>query len=494
MSNSLTLSSLLSPWGDFSSPELSEIAVEQLELDSRAIKEGDIFVAVIGHAVDGRRFIDKAVSQGAKAVIAQAGDDKAHSLVEWFDSVPVVYVAELDSILSELAGRIYSSQSTKLIGVTGTNGKTTITQLIAQWLDLVGQRSAVMGTTGNGFLDNLKTAANTTGSAIEIQRTLSELAEESAVYTAMEISSHGLVQGRVKALDFEVGVFTNLSRDHLDYHGTMEEYALAKKSLFTQHKCKHAVINVDDEVGKAWMSDLSNAIAVSLLPLSGYQQSVWASDVAYAETGIKLSFDGSWGQGDLSVPLIGQFNASNVLVAFATLLSLGIDKQILVDTAPQLQPVIGRMELFQVPSKAKVVVDYAHTPDALEKALTALRVHCSGQLWAIFGCGGDRDTGKRPMMAITAEQIADKIIISDDNPRGEDPALIVKDMLAGLSKPESAFVEHDRYQAVKFALEQAGSNDIILLAGKGHEDYQVLKDETIHYSDRESALQLLGIS
>ncbi|HAS27224.1 MAG TPA: UDP-N-acetylmuramoyl-L-alanyl-D-glutamate--2,6-diaminopimelate ligase, partial [Vibrio sp.] len=476
MSNSLTLSSLLSPWGDFSSPELESIAVEQLELDSRAIKEGDIFVAVVGHAVDGRRFIDKAVALGTHAVIAQADAEKPHGLIEWLDTVPVIYINNLNLVLSELAGRVYSSQATKLIGVTGTNGKTTITQLIAQWLDLVGQRSAVMGTTGNGFLDNLKTAANTTGSAIEIQRTLSELAAEKAIYTAMEISSHGLVQGRVKALDFEVGVFTNLSRDHLDYHGTMEEYALAKKSLFTQHKCKHAVINVDDEVGKAWMSDLSNAIAVSLSPLTGYQQSVWASDVAYAETGIQLSFDGNWGQGQLSVPLIGQFNASNVLVAFATLLSLGIEKQTLVDTAPQLQPVIGRMELFQVPSKAKVVVDYAHTPDALEKALAALRVHCSGKLWAIFGCGGDRDTGKRPMMAATAEQFSDKIIISDDNPRSEEPALIVKDMLAGLSKPEAAFVEHDRYQAVKFALEQAGSDDIILLAGKGHEDYQVLKD------------------
>ena len=175
MSNSLTLSSLLSPWGDFRSPELESIAVEQLELDSRAIKDGDIFVAVVGHAVDGRQFIDKAVAQGAKAVIAQAGDDKAHGLVEWLNAVPVVYVSDLNSTLSELAGRVYSSQATKLIGVTGTNGKTTITQLIAQWLDLVGQRSAVMGTTGNGFLDNLKTAANTTGSAIEIQRTLSEL-------------------------------------------------------------------------------------------------------------------------------------------------------------------------------------------------------------------------------------------------------------------------------------------------------------------------------
>ena len=191
--------------------------------------------------------------------------------------------------------------------------------------------------------------------------------------------------------------------------------------------------------------------------------------------------------------MIGQFNASNVLVAFATLLALGIDKQQLVDSAPKLQPVIGRMELFQAPQKAKVVVDYAHTPDALEKALAALRVHCSGNLWAIFGCGGDRDKGKRPMMAETAEQFADKIIISDDNPRSEDPAEIVKDMLMGLKQPQTAYVEHDRYQAVKFALEQAGNNDIILLAGKGHEDYQVLKDETVHYSDRESALQLLGI-
>ena len=377
--------------------------------------------------------------------------------------------------------------------MTGTNGKTTITQLIAQWLDLVGQRSGVMGTTGNGFLDDLQSAKNTTGSAIEIQRTLSELSAQDAAYTAMEISSHGLVQGRVKALKFAAGVFTNLSRDHLDYHGTMEEYALAKQSLFTQHHCQHAIINADDPVGLAWLSELPDAVAVSLNSMTDRANAVWASDVAYAETGIRMDFDGAWGTGSLQVPLIGQFNASNVLVAFATLLALGIDKQQLVESAPRLQPVIGRMELFQAPQKAKVVVDYAHTPDALEKALAALRVHCSGNLWAIFGCGGDRDKGKRPMMAETAEQFADKIIISDDNPRSEDPAEIVKDMLVGLKQPQAAYVEHDRYQAVKFALEQAGNNDIILLAGKGHEDYQVLKDETVHYSDRESALQLLGI-
>ena len=493
MSNSLTLSNLLNPWGAFDCAELAEVEVTHLELDSRAVSSGDIFVAVIGHAVDGRRFIDKAIELGASAVIAQACEEHVHGSVELRNGIAIAYVQDLNQELSALAGRVYQSDATQLIGVTGTNGKTTITQLIAQWLDLVGQRSGVMGTTGNGFLDDLQTAKNTTGSAIEIQRTLSELSAQNAAYTAMEISSHGLVQGRVKALKFAAGVFTNLSRDHLDYHGTMEEYALAKQSLFTKHHCQHAIINADDPVGLAWLSELSDAVAVSLNPITDRANAVWASDVAYAETGIRMDFDGAWGTGSLQVPLIGQFNASNVLVAFATLLALGIDKQQLVDSAPKLQPVIGRMELFQAPQKAKVVVDYAHTPDALEKALAALRVHCSGNLWAIFGCGGDRDKGKRPMMAETAEQFADKIIISDDNPRSEDPAEIVKDMLVGLKQPQAAYVEHDRYQAAKFALEQAGNNDIILLAGKGHEDYQVLKDETVHYSDRESALQLLGI-
>ena len=494
MSNYPSLSSLLSPWGNFSSSKIDSIQVQALKLDSRQISNGDVFVAVIGHAIDGRQFIPTAIKQGAAAVIAQACDEYPQGSVAFVDEIPVVYIENLNQSLSQLAGRLYSSEAMKLIGITGTNGKTTISQLITQWLDLIGQRSAVMGTTGNGFLDDLKTAANTTGSAIEIQKTLSELAQQGAAYAAMEISSHGLVQGRVKDLTFSAAVFTNLSRDHLDYHGTMEEYALAKQSLFTQHTCQAAIINIDDSVGYSWMKELPDAVAVSLEPVSDFKKSIWATQVSYAETGIELSFDGYFGEGHLSVPLIGQFNASNVLVAFATLLSLDIDKQTLIDTASQLKPVIGRMELFQTPKKAKVVVDYAHTPDALEKALSALRVHCSGQLWVIFGCGGDRDIGKRPMMAETAERFADKIILSDDNPRSEDPRLIVEDMLAGLNKADEAYVEHDRYEAAKLALTHASANDIILLAGKGHEDYQVLKNETVHYSDRESAIELLGIS
>ncbi|HGF4936286.1 TPA: UDP-N-acetylmuramoyl-L-alanyl-D-glutamate--2,6-diaminopimelate ligase [Vibrio parahaemolyticus] len=492
MTKAISMDALLFPWVDC--PSLASVLVSELELDSRKVQPGTTFVALVGHVVDGRKFIASAIEKGANAVIAQACDVKAHGTIDIIDDIPVVYLDALDKCLSEIAGQLYTYPDMKLIGVTGTNGKTTITQLIAQWIGLVGSKAAVMGTTGNGFLDDLKEAANTTGNAVEIQHTLASLAEQQAQYTALEVSSHGLIQGRVKSLSFAAGVFTNLSRDHLDYHGTMEEYANAKLTLFTQHQCDQAIINVDDEVGAAWAKQLTNAIAVSLAPTTEFKHALWASQVAYAESGITIRFDGQFGEGTLHAPLIGEFNAANLMLAFATLLSLGFDKSDLLATAAQLQPVLGRMELFQAENRAKVVVDYAHTPDALEKALQALRVHCDGQLWAIFGCGGDRDAGKRPMMAEIAERLGDKVVLTDDNPRSEDPVFIVKDMLAGLSKPAEAIVQHDRFKALSYALENAASQDIILLAGKGHEDYQIRNGETIHYSDRESAMQLLGLS
>ncbi|MEH0742208.1 UDP-N-acetylmuramoyl-L-alanyl-D-glutamate--2,6-diaminopimelate ligase [Vibrio cholerae] len=488
MPTTLTLTQLLRPWLELGD-ELA-IPVRQLELDSRQVTNGSTFVAIQGHALDARKFIPAAIAQGANAVIAQACSRAPHGLVEYIQSVPVVYVDALDQRLSQLALSLYPVAGNHLIGVTGTNGKTTVTQLIAQWLELLGQRAAVLGTAGNGFLENLQPAVNTTGSAVTICQMLSQLQQRGAHYTAMEISSHGLVQGRVKALPFAAGVFTNLSRDHLDYHGTMDEYARAKQMLFTDHACQHAIINADDAVGAQWLTQLDHATAVSLSPTT-HKRAVFAHHVLYSEQGIELHFDGLYGQGELQVPLIGQFNASNVLVAMTTLLELGFDKSALMATAPQLEPVIGRMELFASPGKAKVVVDYAHTPDALEKALQALRVHCHGKLWAIFGCGGDRDTGKRPMMASIGEQLADQVILADDNPRSEDPKAIVQDMLDGMAKPNLAIVEHDRYQALRYALVNSQAQDIILLAGKGHEDYQVLADKTVHYSDRESAAELL---
>ena len=465
MNTHSAISELIAPWLELTDPKLAALVITHLELDSRLIKSGDTFVAIQGHAVDGRQFIDKAIAQGANLVLAEA----------------------------ELAGRLYGGHHNQLIGVTGTNGKTTITQLIAQWLELLGHKAAVMGTTGNGFLNALEPAANTTGNALQIQATLRDLAERGAQYTALETSSHGLVQGRVKKLHFVAGVFSNLSRDHLDYHGTMEAYAAAKFSLFSEHACQNAIINVDDAVGAQWVKQLPQAIGVSLVTKPNTAQAIWAREVAYAESGITLNFESSWGEGELHAPLIGEFNACNLLLALATLLSLGFEKSALLATAPKLRPVLGRMELFQREQKAKMVVDYAHTPDALEKALRALRVHCAGQLWAIVGCGGDRDRGKRPMMAAIAEQFADRVILTDDNPRSESPQAIVADMVAGLTYPERAHIEHHRFQAASYALQHAGAQDIILLAGKGHEDYQVLANETIHYSDRETAQQLLEL-
>ncbi len=496
MLNKKSLKSLLSPWLDqcHNDAMLQKITVTHLELDSRKITQGDTFVAVVGHAVDGRNFISQAVKNGANAVIAQACSEYEHGTVTTTLGCVVIYIAALDSRLSELSSRLYSF-STQLIGVTGTNGKTTITQLIAQWLELLGKRAAVMGTTGNGFLDNLTVAANTTGNAVDIYKTVAELSAKGADFTALEVSSHGLVQGRVKTLPFAVGVFSNLSRDHLDYHGTMQEYAKAKRSLFTEHDCKAAVINADDETGKQWLNKLTDAVAVSIEGQPDHCRSLWAKQVNYSDSGISISIDGYWGEGELSVPLIGAFNASNVLLSLATLLTLGFEKSALLACAQQLQPVIGRMELFQSSDdKAKVVVDYAHTPDALEKALAALRVHCNGQLWAIFGCGGDRDTGKRPMMAEIAERLADKVILTDDNPRNEDPKQIFQDMLAGVQRPQLVLTEHDRYQALKEAYHHASGQDIILLAGKGHEDYQVFQDKTVYYSDRESAMKILELN
>lgn len=494
MSATISLSWLISPWLSLDEPALSELPVTTLQLDSRRIRPGDIFIAIIGHQVDGRQFITAAIERGAGAVLAQADEEHPHAQISDQDGVPIIYIQDLNQHLSQLAGRLYSHRGNQVIGVTGTNGKTTITQLIAQWLTLLGKRAAVMGTTGNGFLDNLQPAANTTGSAIDVQSCLHELTQQGAQYTALEVSSHGLVQQRVNALEFSVGIFSNLSRDHLDYHGDMESYAQAKLSLFTQHICQHSVLNIDDPVGLSWAKMLPNAIPVSLQhPVDGLQ-GIYADNVIYSERGITIEINGHRiGSHTLCAPLIGEFNASNLLLAFTGLICLGFSPESLIETAPHLQPVLGRMELFQAPESAKVVIDYAHTPDALEKALQALRVHCKGKLWAILGCGGDRDRGKRPMMAEIAERLADAVILTDDNPRSESPQMIIEDMLAGMKEPQKAFVEHSRFKSLQYALKHAVSDDIILLAGKGHEDYQIIGSETIHYSDRETAQTLLGL-
>ena len=487
-----SLNQLIAPWID----HLPEIEFQAMVLDHRQIKSGDLFVAIQGHHVDARQWISGAVSAGAAAVLSDLGEIQQHFEVEYQGQVPIIHFPHLKSCLSEIAASYYQypSQRLQVIGVTGTNGKTTVSQLVAQWQDLLGRKAAVMGTTGNGFLNQLDVAPNTTGSPIEIQDNLAQFVEKSATDVVMEVSSHGLVQERVKAVKFDAVIFTNLSRDHLDYHGTMEAYAEAKLRLFTHYGAKVSVINADDPVGQGWISQMpeTTAVAMTQESVNAHQgKKLWLEQVSYSTTGVTIHFDSSWGAGQFQAPLVGEFNVMNLLLSLATLLGLGFEKQSLLETARQLKPVIGRMEVFSAPNAPMQVVDYAHTPDALEKALTALRRHCQGRLWCVFGCGGDRDSGKRPMMGELAQRLADEVILTDDNPRSESPAQIIHEIQSGMKQKAQVHVIHDRWLASRYAFEHAHPEDVILIAGKGHEDYQITALGTKHYSDRETVEKLL---
>jgi len=489
------LRDLLDPWV----PGAPARPLGDMTLDSRKAASGDLFVAVAGHHADGRRFIPQAIAQGVSAVIAEAEGEASDGDIKEMHGVPVIYLAQLPQRLSALAGRFYGQpgEKQKLIGVTGTNGKTTTTQLLAQWAQRLGETGAVMGTVGNGLLGQLTAAENTTGSAVEVQHLLQELAQQGATLTAMEVSSHGLVQHRVAALPFAAAVFTNLSRDHLDYHGDMQSYESAKKLLFTDHQVGEMILNADDEAGRRWLATLPDAVAVTMennLQPGCHGRWVKAEEITYQDNGAHIRFSSSWGEGEFDSRLMGAFNVSNLLLAFATLLALDYPLADLVRTVPQLQPVCGRMEVFSAPGKPTVVVDYAHTPDALEKALEAARLHCKGKLWCVFGCGGDRDKGKRPLMGAIAEQFADVVVITDDNPRSEDPQAIVNDILTGLLEPHRARVVAGRAQAVTNAVLQAQPDDIVLVAGKGHEDYQIVGNRRLDYSDRATVAALLGVT
>lgn len=481
------LDALLRPFG-IQAPAL---VLTDIQLDSRRVGPGSLFVAIRGHQMDGRRFIEQAVAQGATAVVFEEDGE----FVAPATSVPCIGMPDLPARLSELAGYFYDqpAQKLRLVGITGTNGKSTTALLVANWRTLLGGKAGVMGTIGNGLFGNLIEAENTTGSAVQVQANLAALQEQGADLVAMEVSSHGLVQHRVAALPFAAAVFTNLSRDHLDYHGTMEAYGAAKELLLQLVDEASAVINRDDELGAKWLERYPAAVAFSTNgPIENHSgRQLTAQQLDFHQQGFRAQINSSWGNGVLSAPLLGRFNVSNVLAAMGVMLVLGYDFHELLATAPQLQPVTGRMECFGGADAPLAVVDYAHTPDALEKALQALRVHCKGQLWCLVGCGGDRDRGKRPMMAAVAEQHADRLILTDDNPRTEEPARIMADMVAGLRDPAAVQVEHDRVRAIALAIGQASKQDIILVAGKGHEDYQIIGTDKRHYSDRETVAAAL---
>jgi UDP-N-acetylmuramoyl-L-alanyl-D-glutamate--2,6-diaminopimelate ligase len=468
-----------------------------LTLDSREVVNGDVFVAVSGYETDGRKYIGKAIEKGAIAVICETDDALDHGRVE-DQIVPIIQFYQLKQNLSALAALAFDepAQQLKVVGITGTNGKTSVSQIIASLLTQLGHKCGVIGTTGQGVWPALTETKNTTPDAIGIQQELATELAAKAQYCAMEVSSHGLDQKRVDGVNFEVAVFTNLTRDHLDYHQTMTAYAEAKFRLFTQPGLQTAVINIDDDTGREFRQRLldkglrviSYSSAQGVLDAGEY---INAHDLQLTARGLSFAIDSSWGSADVAIDLLGEFNVANVLAAFASLLAMDFSLEDIVDAAKTLQPVSGRMEMFGGHNEVTAVVDYAHTPDALAHALSSLRQHCRGELYSIFGCGGDRDKGKRPMMGEIAERLSDKVVVTNDNPRSEDPQQIADDILAGCKQPQQIKVILDRRSAIEKTLRNANRDDIVLIAGKGHENYQIIKNKTQAYDERQFVAETL---
>jgi UDP-N-acetylmuramoyl-L-alanyl-D-glutamate--2,6-diaminopimelate ligase len=477
----------------------SDITLTGLTLDSRSITPGELFVALQGAVSDGRSFITNAISAGATAVVSETTNANDHGQVHIQSGIPIIQCFQLHEHLNALAMRFYFSNNDlhHVTAITGTNGKTTIATLLANCYQLLGRQSAQMGTIGNGLYGQLKASLNTTLDAISVCRSLRDYQQQGAEHTVMEVSSHGLMQGRVAAVPFTTAIFTNLTRDHLDYHGTMQAYAEAKQKLFNEFPLQHRIINADDPIGQTWLKQYPDAIAygVNAHATASGQSFFTINNVRYLAQGIIFEFHSSWGYGTIAAPFYGDFNVANIAAVSCALLAEGFSIAQIESVMAKLTVVPGRMEQYLfVQQKLTFVVDYAHTPDALANALKALANHKQqGRIIAVFGCGGDRDKGKRPEMAKMAEQGADLVIIVDDNPRSENPRNIVDDIKQGLLEPAKAHVIHDRKQAILHLLKTAQANDIILIAGKGHEDYQIFGDKKVHYSDRECLTALLDI-
>ncbi len=464
--------------------ELERLGVSATSLcaDSRAAKPGDVFVAIPGHRVDGRAFAADAVARGAAAVLYEGGAPLSLD-------VPAVPVRGLAGLAGEIADLVYGRPSERLwmAGITGTNGKTSVSQWIAQAMSLFDCKCAVVGTLGSGFPGQLDAGVNTTPDALSLQRALAGFVEQGAVACAMEVSSIGIEEGRVNGVRFDAAVFTNLTRDHLDYHGSMEAYGAAKERLFTWSGVRVGVISLDDPFGLELARRLDGRLRIigySLTGQSGGDQLLAARDLTMSGAGLAFTVDDV----RFEAPVVGRFNAANLLAVIGALLAADEPLADIATALRHIAPPPGRMQSIGGDKRPLVVVDYAHTPDALEKALDSLKDAATargGKLICVFGCGGDRDPGKRPQMGAVAERLADRVLLTSDNPRYEDPAAILDDILAGMkTRP---VIEPNREAAIRQVLREADANDVILLAGKGHETYQEIAGGRQPFSDLEHA-------
>ncbi|WP_201540549.1 UDP-N-acetylmuramoyl-L-alanyl-D-glutamate--2,6-diaminopimelate ligase [Psychrobacter sp. 1044] len=498
-----------------------DIPFLQFRLDSRQLEPNDVFVLLKSHipncqksrdylyqAAENAAFIlseidptallnTTSVSNHADITLPNDSTAKAQQQLAALPCL-VLHVPNIRDFLGTLIqARLQYQQPVTLptvVAVTGTNGKTTISQLVAQLTQLTGMSSAVMGTAGNGRLGALVQASHTTGDALAVQQFLYQMGTENAELLALEASSHGLDQQRLQGMPVSVAIYTNLSRDHLDYHADMEEYAAAKARLFDKAHfpdLTHAIINIDDEYAQI-MIDTADAsdLTVWTYSLESSKSSTFvAAEIRPSLQGVEITLRTDLGDGevnhlDIVSPLLGRFNVANLLAAMAAAVALGISLERIAAVVPQLQGAVGRMQ--RVPSNdGCFIVDYAHTPDALSQVLASLKTHCKGQLWAVFGCGGDRDAGKRPLMAQAGLVGADKVVLTADNPRTENPNMILQDMQAGMTSEQyqRAHIEPARQTAIEYAVNQAAPDDIVVIAGKGHETYQEINHVRYDFDD-----------
>lgn len=467
------------------------IPIYGLASDSRRLAEGFLFLACNGAGRHGLDFLDDAKAAGASAIAYDPSTVRAPAAA----GIALIAVDGLDSKLGEIANRYYGrpSESLRVIGVTGTNGKTTVAWLVAQCAQLLGERCGYIGTLGYGVGEIRAADGLTTPAAVELHGRLAGFVEEGARFAALEVSSHALSQARVAGVRFEAALFTNLTRDHLDYHADMQEYFETKARLFLEADTATRIVNVDSEYGARLVERCGlEVITVSTRfdSVANGRPYVFARSVVSNTHGSAVTFVSSWGDGRFTLPLPGDFNVANAMLVLAVMLQQGVSLHAACDVLSRVEAPPGRMQRVARPG-TRVYVDYAHTPNALEVALSALRQHSRGRLWCVFGCGGDRDKGKRSLMARSAERLADRVVVTSDNPRSETPGKIIEDILAGLSAPLAAAAIEDRAAAIAWTIQQAAESDVVLIAGKGHEEYQEAGGKRLPFSDYEMAAAVL---
>jgi UDP-N-acetylmuramoyl-L-alanyl-D-glutamate--2,6-diaminopimelate ligase len=473
--------------------EAPDIAISGIASDTRDVREGALFLACRGERSHGLDYAKQAIDAGAAAIAYDASTARTVPDVD----APLIPVDGLRGRLGEIANRFYDypSKSVRVLAVTGTNGKTTVAWLLAQCLQRLGRACGYSGTLGYGVDEVRGGEGMTTPDVVELHRRLARFRDAGAACAAIEVSSHALAQDRIDGLVIDTALFTNLTRDHLDYHGDMDAYGEAKASLFLAADPARQIVNVDSDFGRALLTRCGpQAIAVTTDAArvdSGSPHVVLHATGATAE-GFEIAIASSWGAGAFRLPLHGEFNVANAALVLAFLLSDGVAVEAASGALAVADAPPGRLQHVDAGPGPDVFVDYAHTPAAVESALHALRPHCDGELWCVFGCGGDRDAGKRPLMARVVEKLADRAVVTNDNPRGEEPGQIIAAILGGFDDPAAATVIEDRGTAIAWAIDHAHADDIVLLAGKGHENYQIVGAERRDFSDYGAAAACLA--